>query len=598
MTFYFDKFEDRLPPPSIEKSTIRESIWQFLATCNVIFGFWYIAWRWNHSINYEYFTFSVVLIIAETFSFIGLLLFILNLWSTDDYELKSPPKTFSDCIHNPIMHDDRNIRVDLFIATYSEEEELVRLSIKDAKKVKYPHNIDLEIYILDDGRRPSMKAVCDEEGIGYITRDNNIGYKAGNMRNAMEKTFGDFIVICDADTRVFPTILEDTLGYFRDPDVAWVQTPQWFYDIPEGKKLRFLLKDKLGSLGYYLGLVPEKLFGDIVIGHDPFVNDPKFFYDVIMRRRNGANAAFCCGAGSIHRREAVMEASLKAYSEQIASFVKEETEDVADELKKDLEEAMTKEFSLDIEHTPYKFHVSEDIYTSMILHSDSERNWKSVMHPKVESKMLSPQDLYSWSVQRFKYAGGTLDIALNDNPLFREGLSAKQRLMYFATIWSYLGGIWNTLFLVYPIIFMFTSISPVSAYSHDFFIHSVPFLILNELSFMFGTWGINTWTGKTSYLSFFPINLRAIWVVLNGEKIKFPVTPKSRQEGTFINLVIPQLLIMILSFLGIIFSFSMYFLGKNTNISGIFANSMWGLNNIICMSGIVYSAFWKPEDEA
>jgi hypothetical protein len=53
----------------------------------------------------------------------------------------------------------------------------------------------------------------------------------------MEQTSGDFIVICDADTRLLPTILEHTLGYFRDPDVAWVQTPQWFYDIPEGVAL-------------------------------------------------------------------------------------------------------------------------------------------------------------------------------------------------------------------------------------------------------------------------------------------------------------------------------------------------------------------------
>ena len=42
---------------------------------------------------------------------------------------------------------------------------------------------------------------------------------------------------------------------------------------------------------------------------------------------------------------------------------------------------------------PYKFHVSEDIYTSIVLHGDPERRWRSVMHPEVESKMLSPQDL-------------------------------------------------------------------------------------------------------------------------------------------------------------------------------------------------------------
>lgn len=62
-----------------------------------------------------------------------------------------------------------------------------------------------------------MKAVCEQEGANYITRQSNIGYKAGNLRNGLEHTDGDFLIICDADTRVFPTLLSHTLGYFRDP---------------------------------------------------------------------------------------------------------------------------------------------------------------------------------------------------------------------------------------------------------------------------------------------------------------------------------------------------------------------------------------------
>lgn len=89
----------------------------------------------------------------------------------------------------------------------------------------YPFPIDYRIHVLDDGRRPEMKAVCEEEGVNYISRQTNIGFKAGNLRNGLEQTDGDFIVICDADTRVFPTLLSHTLGYFRDPDVAWYRHP-------------------------------------------------------------------------------------------------------------------------------------------------------------------------------------------------------------------------------------------------------------------------------------------------------------------------------------------------------------------------------------
>ncbi|WP_297926838.1 glycosyltransferase, partial [uncultured Agitococcus sp.] len=363
MAFYFEKFEHRKPPEPVPHRPYIELVWQFLAVIALVLGGNYIYWRWTASLNYDALWFAIPLAFAETCAYFGLFLFAFNLWKVKDYPQQEPPKTISDCLAHALDdHEDRPVSVDLFIATYSEEEELVRLSIKDAKNVNYPHYIDYKIFVLDDGRRASMKAVCDEEGVGYITRSNNIGFKAGNLRNAMEKTHGDFIVICDADTRVFPTILEDTLGYFRDPKVAWVQTPQWFYDIPEGKPLPDVWQKYAGRLGYYAGRGLEKVVGPIQLGRDPFVNDPQMFYDIIQRRRNWANASFCCGAGSIHRREAVMQGALRAYANAIEKEVHHQTKDVDDaELRETLQDAIRTQAVMDTELTPYKFHVSEDI---------------------------------------------------------------------------------------------------------------------------------------------------------------------------------------------------------------------------------------------
>ncbi len=185
--------------------------------------------------------------------------------------------------------------VDVFIATYSEDPELVRFSIRDAKRMTYPHPIDLRVHVCDDGRRPEMRARRGRRGRGHITRTGNEGYKAGNLRHAVEHTSGEFIVICDADTRVFPTLLERTLGYFRDPDVAWVQTPQWFYDLPEGLPLSQAWRQSHGRLGGLLERAIERVLGEVRVGEDPFCNDARFFYDVLQRRRNWANASFCCG---------------------------------------------------------------------------------------------------------------------------------------------------------------------------------------------------------------------------------------------------------------------------------------------------------------
>jgi cellulose synthase (UDP-forming) len=598
MAFYFDAFEDRKPPAPVEFSPKIELLWQFLVVMALVFGASYLYWRWTSSLNYEALWLAIPLVIAETLAYIGLFLFAVNLWCTRDYPLNPPPENINECMAESYGLD-RSVSVDVFITTYSEDVELVRLSIKDAKAIEYPHTLDLKIHILDDGRRPEMKAVADEEAVNYISRTNNIGYKAGNLRNAMEQTGGDFILICDADTRVFPTIIKNTLGYFRDPSVAWVQTPQWFYDIPQGQYLPDYLKKYTGKFGFIFGSFIQKCIGPIKIGYDPFVNEPQMFYDLIQRRRNAANAAFCCGASSIHRRDAVMQAALRAYAGSIELEVEKLSKDIKDkEIKQDFENAVRGQLAVKTEFTPYKFHVSEDIYTSIVLHSDSEHQWKSVLHPSVESKMLSPQDLLSWATQRFKYAGGTLDIAFRDNPVFKGKMTLQQRLMYLCTFWSYFGALWNVVFLTAPIISLFTGISPVSSYSLDFYSHFLPFIILNEVAFMFGTWGMAAWDGKASYLSFFSINLRAIWTVLKGEKIKFPVTPKDRQEGNFIHLVIPQLSIIILTVIGfVIAGYRVLVQGQIQELPALIVNVFWGLNNIAAMLPMVRSAFWTPDDE-
>lgn len=598
--FYFEAFEDRRPPAPLPYSRKVEIIWQVLAIATLIAGTLYIGWRWTASLNSNALWFAIPLAAAETCALIGLFLFVANLWKVRDYPQSPPPASISECTHSG-QSQDRSISVDVFITTYNEEEELVRLSIRDAMAIRYPHPIDLRVHVLDDGRRDSMRAIATEEGANYITRTNNIGFKAGNLRNAMELTSGDFIVICDADTRPFPTMLERTLGYFRDPDVAVVQTPQWFYDLPAGEQLPDVWGRMVGTPGRLLARAIEGVVGEIRIGEDPFANDPAMFYDVIQRRRNPWNAAFCCGAGSIHRREAVMFVALREFSDAIAK-----SSDTArpriDRLlgRRDAEREALSRWNAAVEQelTPYKFHVSEDIYSTIVLHQDTDRNWKTVLHPEVESRMLSPQDLLSWTIQRFKYAGGSLDIFFHDNPVLKPGLSISQRIMYLATFWSYFAALWNLVFLVAPLIYLFTGIPPVDAYTGDFFAFALPFLVLNELAFMVGTWGLSGFKGKVSYLASFPISLRALWTVMRGKKISFPVTPKQRQAGNQFHLVWPQAAVILLTLGAFAYAAVMTATGRGDySVGGLIVNGLWGLNNILAMSIMVRAAFWKPEDE-
>ncbi|MEM5472105.1 glycosyltransferase [Hoeflea sp. AS60] len=602
MDNYFQEFEGRVPPQPLTYSPAREMVWQFLATIALVVGGWYVGWRWLYSLNYDALWFALPLVLAETLAYIGLILFVFNLWKDQPVVIPVAPERVEDVVPDS-PEAGRPISVDIFFTTYNEEPELVRLGILDAKALEYPHPIDVRIHVLDDGRRPAMKAVTDDEGVGYISRTTNEGFKAGNLRNAMEQTDGDFMVICDADTRPLPTLLLRTMGHFRDPKVAWVQTPQWFYDLPGGESLTHALARRFGTRGNRVGAICEKLFGGIQLGEDPFVNDPQMFYDVILRRRNWANASFCCGAGSIHRREAVMEAALRKFGENVEARVAAAEEEITVESRErrvspELMEAIRTEAVTGEVLTPYKFHVSEDIYTSIVLHSDRERGWKSVLHPMVESKMLSPQDLLTWTIQRYKYAGGSLDILFNDNPLFRPGLTFSQRMMYASTFYSYLGSIWNLVFLAAPIIYLFSGIAPVSAYTGDFFIHVIPFLVALELAMMVGTWGLAGYAAKASYLSFFPLGLRALWNVARGQKISFPVTPKDRQSGNFLSIVRPQLAVIVLTVASSMWAVGALLIGETQHsTTGVVTNILWGINNCVAMAGMVTAALWTPSDK-
>ncbi|KAB7614673.1 glycosyltransferase [Amylibacter sp. SFDW26] len=596
-TFYFSEFEDRKPEPPLPHSIIIETIWQCLAICTVGLGLWYLSWRWMFSFNPDVSWFSYLVFGAEVCAFIGLLLYVHNLWSVNDTPQTEAPEFCDELIPDRVSKTP--IKVDVFLPTYNEDPEMTRYSIRDAKAITYPYELDLRIYVLDDGNRTQMKKVANEEDVNYITRSDNAGYKAGNLRNAMAVTQGDFIVILDSDTRVFPTFLEHTLGYFRDPDVAWVQTPQWFYDIPKGRGLIWEWTKRYGCLGGFTAKFVERLIGPIVVGRDPFINDAKLFYDVIQRRRNGLNTSFCCGAGSIHRREAVMEVALKNYARSIDENANQfvaysRQESAAHNLRK----AVHKELSISTRLTPYKFHVSEDIYTSILLHSDPVRKWKSVYHPQVESKMLSPLDIQSWAMQRFKYAGGSLDILINDFPLFKAGLNFRQSLMYAATFWSYLTPLWTVIFIAAPLIALFTGLSPIAAYSIDFFLHLLPFLIIHEMAAVFATWGVDNRQGKMLNIAFFSFNIMALWAVLRGKEIKFHVTPKQRDDQRHIGLVAPQIAVVAITIMALVYAFTQAWIApEGRDIGLLVVNTFWALYNANAMTVLINAALWTPDKE-
>ena len=118
--------------------------------------------------------------------------------------------------------------VDVFIPTYSEPAEILRRTVLGCQSLRYPRK---QIYLLDDQRRPVMRALARELGCHYRDRPDNKHAKAGNMNAALTSTNGELIAVFDADFIPTQDFLERTVGFFTDPQVGLVQTPQNFYSV-------------------------------------------------------------------------------------------------------------------------------------------------------------------------------------------------------------------------------------------------------------------------------------------------------------------------------------------------------------------------------
>jgi len=92
--------------------------------------------------------------------------------------------------------------------------------------VTYPHTT----YLLDSTEDEAFKQLAEDYGVVWLDLANLPGAKAGKVNKALELTDEEFILILDPDHIAFPNFLDQTLGFFRDEKVGFVQVSQGYYN--------------------------------------------------------------------------------------------------------------------------------------------------------------------------------------------------------------------------------------------------------------------------------------------------------------------------------------------------------------------------------
>jgi cellulose synthase/poly-beta-1,6-N-acetylglucosamine synthase-like glycosyltransferase len=167
-------------------------------------------------------------------------------------------------------------KVSIHVPAHSEPPEMVIKTLTALQGLDYP---TYEVIMVDDNTDEDelwhpVVEFCHRNGIKVFHLSNYPGFKSGALNFALSQTAPDVevIAVVDSDYLVSPNFLRETVPYFFDPRVAFVQTPQAFYNHDDN------------LFAHYSDL------------------SQRFFFEISMRSRNEQNAIIFCGTMGLIRK--------------------------------------------------------------------------------------------------------------------------------------------------------------------------------------------------------------------------------------------------------------------------------------------------------
>ena len=625
---------------------------RLLVAISAVLGVNYVVWRWLHSINWSAWWISIPLVVVETYSLIDSLLFGITMWRLKE---RGEPPTAPTGLAVDIFITTYNEPIEMVMSTATAAERVTyphRTFVlddgnrQDMRAAAEAGGVGYLTRSSDWADRPRHAKAGNLNNALFMTEGEFILILDADQipePSILDRTLGYF-----NDER---TALVQTPQYFTnvtDSDPLGSQAPLFYGPIQQGKdgwnaaffcgSNAVIRREALMQLGIrgYVAAVQRSVSAalrtaDRMIAkaarHTPAADAALSGALQAVRtavryaKRSAADGVPLSEVTYVFQQQVQLAArgvvgadmaALRADLAEIAEFNKEVgTEPVLmaedDHAVERLAERdwsplgalesvkalmATVDVNRDDEAQPIMpmatISVTEDMATAMRLHT---QGWRTVYHHEVLANGLAPEDAATMLTQRLRWAQGTLQVLLRENPLTQRGLSLGQRLMYFATMWSYLSGFAALVYIGAPIIYLCFGVLPVHAFSFDFFIRLIPFLVFNQLVFTVVARGVKTWRGQQYSLALFPIWIRACTTAFNsvvfGRSLGFAVTPKTRQEGARAwRLVRPQLMAMGALTAAVVVGMIRLATGDGTG-SGTLVNVAWVGFDLVILSVIV-----------
>lgn len=400
--------------------------------------------------------------------------------------------------------------VDIFIPTYNESDDIVRITATAACQIDYPRD-KLNIYILDDGASQAKRAhpesgkaawerhyrlrdMARELGILYLTRETNQQAKAGNINHALEHCRGDLVLVLDCDHVPTRDILQRTVGHFIvDPKLFLVQTPHFFIN-------------------------PTPVERNLEGRANPY-SEGDMFYKQIHLSLDFWNSSYFCGSAAILRRSCL---------QQVGGIC-----------------GTT---------------ITEDAETAFRLHSLGY-NSTYINRPMVCG--LSPESYDDYVIQRSRWAQGMIQLLLLNNPLRTKGLSLPQKIIYLNSSFFWLFCFARLIYFAAPACYLILDLNVYHASWQQILAFTVPsvFSIYYVMDFLYAdSRNILLSSIYESVQSLFLIP-PVISAIMNPWKPAFKVTPKGMtNENNYLSpLAQPFFLVILINIIAIILSAMRWF---------------------------------------
>ena len=174
-------------------------------------------------------------------------------------------------------------KVAILVPTCGEPIAVLERCLAGCRRQTYKR---AQVWVLDDSGRPEVKALAQRLGCAYRHRPDRSHAKAGNLNDGLRISRSDLVAVFDADFIPQHHFLERCIGFFQDPRLGLLQTPQHFINADPVMR----------NLGMEQWMLP----------------DEESFYRWIQPVRDGWGAVVCAGTSFLARREAL---------EQVGGFV-------------------------------------------------------------------------------------------------------------------------------------------------------------------------------------------------------------------------------------------------------------------------------------